>query len=115
MAITEKCIPRVKLTQWCNPPWLSKNHKRAMQKHNQLFRQAHRTGSARLMNLFKLKKNEVKELLRNSKKAYFSKLRPNSKQFWKAVRLLKGDNKTIPTLFVNDHEFTSDSEQVRSS
>ena len=69
-------------------------------------------GSARLMNVYKLKRNEVTKLLRKSKKAYFSKLRSNSKQFWKVVRLLKGDNKTIPTLFVNDHEFTSDSEKV---
>ena len=30
----------------------------------------------------------------------------------KAVRLLKGDNKTIPTLVVDDHEVTSDSEKV---
>jgi len=53
-----------------------------MQKNNQLFRWAHRTGSTRLMNLYKLekKKNEVTKLLRNSK-AYFSKLWPNSKQF----------------------------------
>ena len=50
--------------------------------------------------------------MRNSKKAYFSKLRTNSKQFWKAVRLLKGDDKIIPTLSVNDHEITSDSEKV---
>jgi len=61
-------------------------------------------GSARLMNLYKLKINEVTKFLRDSKKAYLSKLRSNSKQFWKVVRLLKGDNKTIPTLFVNDHE-----------
>ena len=28
------------------------------------------------------------------------------------MRLLKGDNKTIPTLVVNDHEVTSDSDKV---
>ena len=28
------------------------------------------------------------------------------------MRLLKGENKTIPTLSVNDHEITSDSEKV---
>ena len=30
------------------------------------------------------------------------------------MRLLKGDNKTIPTLSVNDHEITSDSEKVEA-
>ena len=64
------------------------------------------------MDLYKLKRNEVTKLLRNSKKAYFRNLRPNSKQFWKAMRLLKGDNKTVPTLVVDDHEVTSDSEKV---
>ena len=113
MAVTEECIPRVKLTKQHNLPWLSKNLKRAMQKRNQLFRRAYRTGSSRLMNLYKLKRNEVTKLLRNFKKAYFRKLRPNSKQFWKAVRLLKGDSKTIPTLVVDDHEVTSDSEKVK--
>jgi len=85
---------------------------RSNAKCNQLFRRTRRTGSTRLMNLYKLKRNEVTQLLRNSKKAYFSKLRPNSKQFWKAVRSLKGDSKTIPMLSVNDHEITSDSEKV---
>ena len=64
------------------------------------------------MNLYRLKRNEVTKLLRSSKEAYFRKLKPNSKQFWKTVRLLKGDNKTIPTLVVNDHEATSDSDKV---
>jgi len=89
-------VPRVKLTKRCNLPWLSKNHKRAMQKCNQLLRWAHKTGSARLMNLYKPKRIEVTKLLRNSKKAYSS----NSKHFWKTVRLLKGDNRTIPTLLI---------------
>ena len=31
MTVMEECIPRVKLTKWCNLPWLSKNLKRAMQ------------------------------------------------------------------------------------
>ena len=112
MSVMEECIPRVKLTKRCNLPWLSKNLKRAMQKRNHLFRRSRRTGSARLMNLYRLKRNEVTKLLRSSKEAYFRKLKPNSKQFWKTVRLLKGDNKTIPTLVVNDHEVTSDSDKV---
>ena len=64
------------------------------------------------MNLYRLKRNEVTKLLRSSKEAYFRKLKPNSKQFWITVRSLKGDNKTIPTLVVNDHEATSDSDKV---
>ena len=53
MAVMEECIPRVKLTKRCNLPWSSKNHKRAMQKHNQLFRRVRRTRSARLMKAAK--------------------------------------------------------------
>ena len=35
-----------------------------------------------------------------------------TQQFWKTVRLLKGDNETTTTLVVNDHEVTSDSDKV---
>ena len=83
-----------------------------MQKCNQLFRQAQQTGSTRLRNLYKLKRNKVTQLLRCSKREYFKKMKPNSKQFWKVARLLKGCNKTILMLIVNDQEVTSDSEKV---
>ena len=39
-------------------------------------------------------------------------MKPNSKQFWKTVRLLKDCNKMIPILIVCDQEITSDSEKV---
>ena len=35
-----------------------------------------------------------------------------TQQFWKTVRLLKGDNETTTKLVVNDHEVTSDSDKV---
>ena len=111
MVVMKECVPRVQITKQRCLPWVSKNP-RAMQKRNQLFRQAHRSGNTRLMSLYKLKRNEVTQLLRNSKKDYFKKMMPNSKQFWKTVRLLKGGSKTIPTLLVNNHEASSDLEKV---
>ena len=114
MAVMQECIPRVQLPKRRNLPWLSKNLKRAMQKRNHLFRRAHRSGNARLMGMYKLKRNEVTQLLRNSKKNYFRDMTPNSKQFWKAVRLLKGGSKTIPTLLVNNREVSSDSEKAEA-
>ena len=114
MAVMLECIPRVQISKHRNLPWVSKNLKRAMQKRNQLFRRAHRYGNTRLMSLYKMKRNEVTQLLRNSKKDYFEKMLPNTKQFWKTVRLLKGANKTIPTLLVNNCEVSSDSEKVEA-
>ena len=52
MVVMKECVPRVQITKQRCLPWVSKNLKRAMQKRNQLFRRAHRSGNTRLMSLY---------------------------------------------------------------
>ena len=50
--VMQECIPRVRLTKQWNLPWLSKDFKRTMHKHNQQFRWTQQTGSTRLWTLY---------------------------------------------------------------
>ena len=80
-----------------------------MQKRNLLFRRAQQTDSMRLRNL---KVIRLTQLMRCSRKEYFKKIKPNSKQFRKTVRSLKCWNKTIPMLVVNEKKITSNTEEL---
>ena len=74
-----------------------------MRKRNSLFK---KTGySAK----FKMARNRVTNLLQKAKANYFKKLNPrDSKKFWKAVKYLKNQQCTIPTLEQGELTASSD-------
>ena len=93
MGIMEECILKKTLASQKNLPWLSKNIRNAMRNRNSLYKKT--AYSAK----YKAACNRVINMLCRAKANYFRNLNPrDSKQFWKAVKYLKKQQCTIPTL-----------------
>ena len=98
MAIMEQCIPHSQATKQQNLPWVTKQVLAAMRKRNQLFRKAQRHGDSTTRGKYTSARNKALKLLKQAKRMYFAGLKPNSKQFWKTVKLQSKSSSTIPTL-----------------
>ena len=61
---------------------------------------------------YKSARNKALKLLREAKRTYFAGLKPNSKQFWKTVKLQTGNLSTIPTLKRGHVEASSDTDKA---
>jgi len=57
-------------------------------------------------------RNKVVNKLREAKNAFFCNLKPNSKDFWKAIKCLNRDTSSVPTLHKNDTMVNSSSEKA---
>ena len=59
---------------------------------------ARRTGRPEHVAKYKKLHNEVVSNLRKSKSDFFNKLKPNSKEFWKAIKIVQNKKSSIPIL-----------------
>ena len=100
MVIMEKCIPKKKLPKRKNLPWLNKRLVNSIKKRNLLFKQGKHSGN---LSKYKLKRNKIALELRQAKQAYFRKLNPRKpKEFWQAMKHLRKQQSSIPTLTDDD-------------
>ena len=71
----------------------------AMSKHNYLYRRAKRTGIPRHMDQYSVKRNLTVTMICNAKKAFFNKLNTADKKlFWKTIKYLRKEQRTVPVL-----------------
>ena len=108
MAIMEECIPQSRLPKKRNLPWISKGVLTAMRRRNKCFKKAQRDGDHASKERYKDARNKALKMLRTVKKRYFANLKPNSKEFWKTVKLQSGSKATVPTLKHGQSEASSD-------
>ena len=93
------CIPQQTLKRRRNVPWLTKNITRHIRKRNAAFHATKRSDRPEVTTKYKKLRNEVVKMLREAKNSYFNRLNIGSrKQFWKAVKVLRKQQSTIPTL-----------------
>ena len=108
--VMDNCIPHSVLKPRKNLPWLTKEIIQAMRKRNYLFCAAHKLGSDAMLSKYKAERNKVVSLLRASKTVcIFQKLgSSNSKEFWKAVKLVNKQSTSIPALKDGSSLITTD-------
>ena len=110
LSIMEQCIPQRSLPPRKNLPWMNKNLKQAMRRRNALYKNGKRTGN---FSKFKAARNRVVNLLRESKKNYFTKINPrDTKKFWKIIKSLNKTSQSIPTLSHNGVTTNEDTEKA---
>ena len=106
-----ECIPKKKLPNHKNLPWMSKRLINLIKRRNLLYKRAKLTGN---FSKYRAMRNRVATELRSAKRSYFQKLNPKkSKEFWRVMKYLKKQKSTIPTLVDdNNTEATSNSEKA---
>jgi len=78
---------------------MSSTIKAKMRKRNSVYRRARKTGCPSLWNKYTSLRNQVVNILRQSKRQHLRKVSEQGcKQFWKTVKLLKKASSQIPTL-----------------
>ena len=99
MDIISTCIPQQTLKRRRNVPWLTKNIIRHMRKRNAAFHATKRSDRPEIATKYKKLRNKVVKMPREAKNSYLNRLNIGSKkQFWKAVKVLRKQQSTIPTL-----------------
>ena len=94
LSIMNECIPKKKLPNRKNLPWLSKKLINLIKWRNLLYKRAKLTGN---FTKYKAMRNRVASELRFAKQSYFQRLNPkNSKDFWRAMKYLNRQKSTIP-------------------
>ena len=83
LQIMEICIPHTLVKTKRDVPWFNKEIKQAIRKRNQLHRQVKVTKSSESKAKFSAMRNKVVSLLRESKQAFFGKLRRTIRSFGK--------------------------------
>ena len=106
----EKCIPKGKIPERENLPWLTKDL--MMKKRNRYFRRAKSSTTYTGAVKYRKMRNKVVTKLREAKNAFFRKLKPNSKDFWKTIKCLNRDKLSIPTLHKNGTTANFNSEKA---
>ena len=111
LSIMNECIPKKKLPNRKNLPWLSKRLINLIKRRNLLYKKAKLTGN---FSKYKAMQNKVTSELRSAKRSYLQSLNPKkSKEFWRAMKYLNKWQSTIPTLVdENNVEATSNSEKA---
>ena len=106
----EECIPKRRLPNRKNLPWLNRKLVTSMKKRNLLYRRAKRTGD---YIKYKIARNKLVNDMRKAKSTYFKKLNPkNPKEFWRAVKFLNKKQSSIPTLSKDSCEATTGPEKA---
>ena len=78
---------------------MSSTIKAKMRKRNSVYRRARKTGCPSLWNKYTSLRNQVVNILRQSKREHLRKVSGQGcKQFWKTVKLLKKASSQTPTL-----------------
>ena len=101
MQAMEMCIPCAVAKVKKRPPWINQEILSAIRKRDITFRVAKSSGKSSDRAKYNRKRNQVVDMIRESKKAYFNHNLNgvNAKSFWKTVRMLNNsDISSIPTL-----------------
>ena len=110
ISIMEECIPKKRLPNRKNLPWLNRKLVTSMKKRNLLYRRAKRTGD---FSKYRAARNKVTRDMRKAKSTFFKKLNPkNPKEFWRAVKFLNKKQSSIPTLSDDSREASTGSEKA---
>lgn len=98
MTIIENCIPKGVLPKKRNLPWVNAGIRRAIRKRNLFHRKSKRNPVHKAK--YKHLRNLVVSQIRNAKKMYVENIPTNnSKQFWRAIKLMNGiGSSSIPVL-----------------
>ena len=113
MSIMEETIPKAKLPNRKNLPWLNKRIIQLIRRRNTAFKRAKFTSNTHLSSKYKKLRNKVVSLLREAKRSFFANIDPsNTKQFWKAIKLLNKSTTSIPSLTDGTSEATSSTEKA---
>ena len=113
LRIMDLCIPSSTLKPRKNLPWLTKPIIQLMRKRNTLFRAASKTKMEAAVTKYKCVRNRVVAMLRTSKSKYFRNLGHSSqKDFWKAVKLIRRQESSIPALKNGPTLATSNSDKA---
>lgn len=113
MSIMEECIPKATITQRRNLPWMNSHIRAKIRKRNNTYRKARTTGRPSLWSKYRSLRNEVVQLLRQSKKHHLQRVSTlGSKQFWKTIKYLRKSSSQVPTLKRGSTEVTSNAEKA---
>ena len=108
-----ECIPTKPLPKHCDPPWLSGSI-RFVRKRNAQFQKAKRSKQTSHHVQYRRLRNRITNMIRTAKRNYFGKLNTfDSKDFWKAFKIINNDSHAIPTLENDGIEASSDSEKAK--
>ena len=111
LEVMQLCIPQSTVRSSKNLPWLNKQVIQAIRKRNALFRKTKKCKSPAVFGKYRAAKNKVTALIRLNKKTFFQSIKSSdTKNFWKAIKLLTRKDSNVPTLVHNDssHETSSD-------
>ena len=96
LSVMEEYIPKATISQQRNLPWVIKAK---IRKRNSVYRKARTTSHSLLWSKYATLRNEVVQLLRQSKKNHLKRMSNlGSKQFWKTIKYLNKTSSQIPTL-----------------
>ena len=113
MSIMEECIPKATIKQRRNLPWMNRCIKAKIMKRNNIYRKARSTNDPTLWSRYTSLRNEVVQLLRQSKKGHLKKMsKLGSKQFWKTIKFLGKTSSQIPNLKTDSKEASTTADKV---
>ena len=113
LTIMTECIPRKVLSKNRKLPWINYSVIKLIRKQNAAFKKANKFGKASNEAKFCKLRNKVVNVLRSSKRRYFTCLNTNDKkQFWKALKVIYKKQSLIPTLVHDSVEANSDKEKA---
>ena len=108
-----ECIPKATITQRRNLPWMNSHIRAKIPKKNNTYRKARTTGRPSLWSNYRSLRNEVVQLLRQSKKHHLQRVSTlGSKHFWKTIKYLRKSSSQVPTLKQGSTEVTSNAEKA---
>jgi len=113
ISIMEECIPKATISQQRNLPWMNRRIKAKIRKRNCVYRKARTTCHSSLWSKYVSLRNEVVQLLRQSKKNHLKRMANlGSKQFWKTIKYLEKTSSQVPTLKNGATEASSNTDKA---
>ena len=108
MSIIQQCIPRKALPKRRKLPWVNAGIRHAIRKRNYLYRKSKCNPDFRAK--YKQQRNKVVSQLRSAKRSFVDTIPTgNTKEFWKAIKLLNGKgSQTIPVINHDGRQLVSD-------
>lgn len=115
----QRCIINNK---FASCPWLSKGLQNACKKKNNLYKQFVRLKTIESEKKYKLYKNKLTEIIRNSKKLYYKNLldknKSNTKKIWEILNSITKNSskkKTYPDYFIENNKINDNMSNVANS
>ena len=99
LLIMRNCIPQIAIQSENRVPWVTHEIKQAMRKRKLLLKKARSSGDPQDFMTYKQQRNHTLDRLRESRQSFFSKFgTANSKEFWKAIKVLGVRSTTFPSI-----------------